>query len=166
MAPPVFAVADGMGDHAAGEVASEIAIKRFVENAPDTADGDALARAVVEANRGLFAPRSTGAANKGMGTTMTAAVVDGVRLVVAQVGDSRAYLLHRGNFSASRATIRSWPTWLKRAKSPEEQARVHPPAQRHHPSAWQRSANPSRYLRDDARRRRQAAFCVRTAFRR
>ncbi len=87
-----------MGGHAAGEVASEIAIKRFVENAPDTADGDALARAVVEANRaGLFAPRSTGAANKGMGTTMTAAVVDGVRLVVAQVGDSRAYLLHRGN---------------------------------------------------------------------
>ena len=99
VAPPVFAVADGMGGHAAGEVASEIAIQTLVENAPDTADGDALARAVVEANRAVIRAAVDGRGKQGMGTTMTAAVVDGVRLVVAQVGDSRAYLLRDGRLS-------------------------------------------------------------------
>ena len=49
--PPLFAVADGMGGHEAGEVASEIAIKTLAELAPANADGDALARAVVAANQ-------------------------------------------------------------------------------------------------------------------
>ena len=48
--PSLFAVADGMGGHEAGEVASEIAINTIMELAPDHADSDALARAVIAAN--------------------------------------------------------------------------------------------------------------------
>ena len=115
VAPPVFAVADGMGGHAAGEVASEIAIQTLVENAPDTADGDALARAVVD-----------GRGKQGMGTTMTAAVLDGVRLVVAQVGDSRAYLLHRGNLQRITRDHSLVADMVEAGEITEEQARVHP----------------------------------------
>ena len=136
----------------------EIAIQTLVENAPDTADGDALARAVVEANRAVIRAAVDGRGKQGMGTTMTAAVVDGVRLVVAQVGDSRAYLLHRGNLQRITRDHSLVADMVEAGEITEEQARRASPAQRHRPSAWQRSANPSRYLRDDARRRRQAAF--------
>ena len=108
--PPLYAVADGMGGHAAGEVASEIAIQTLVANAPETPGGDDLARAVVAANHAVIRAAAEGIGRKGMGTTMTCAMLSGKRLVVAQVGDSRAYLLHEAACSASRATIRSWPT--------------------------------------------------------
>lgn len=126
VAPPVFAVADGMGGHAAGEVASEIAIQTLVENAPDTADGDALARAVVEANRAVIRAAVDGRGKQGMGTTMTAAVLDGVRLVVAQVGDSRAYLLHRGNLQRITRDHSLVADMVEAGEITEEQARVHP----------------------------------------
>lgn len=124
--PPLFAVADGMGGHAAGEVASEIAIQTLVENAPDTADGDALARAVVEANRAVIRAAVDGRGKQGMGTTMTAAVLDGVRLVVAQVGDSRAYLLHRGNLQRITRDHSLVADMVEAGEITEEQARVHP----------------------------------------
>ena len=126
VAPPVFAVADGMGGHAAGEVASEIAIQTLVENAPDTADGDALARAVVEANRAVIRAAVDGRGKQGMGTTMTAAVLDGARLVVAQVGDSRAYLLHRGNLQRITRDHSLVADMVEAGEITEEQARVHP----------------------------------------
>ena len=126
VAPPVFAVADGMGGHAAGEVASEIAIQTLVENAPDTADGDALARAVVEANRAVIRAAVDGRGKQGMGTTMTAAVLDGVRLVVAQVGDSRAYLPHRGNLQRITRDHSLVADMVEAGEITEEQARVHP----------------------------------------
>lgn len=109
-----------------GEVASEIAIQTLVENAPDTADGDALARAVVEANRAVIRAAVDGRGKQGMGTTMTAAVVDGVRLVVAQVGDSRAYLLHRGNLQRITRDHSLVADMVEAGEITEEQARVHP----------------------------------------
>ena len=115
-----------MGGHAAGEVASEIAIQTLVENAPDTADGDALARAVVEANRAVIRAAVDGRGKQGMGTTMTAAVLDGVRLVVAQVGDSRAYLLHRGNLQRITRDHSLVADMVEAGEITEEQARVHP----------------------------------------
>ena len=128
VAPPVFAVADGMGGHAAGEVASEIAIQTLVENAPDTADGDTLARAVVEANRAVIRAAVDGRGKQGMGTTMTAAVLDGVRLVVAQVGDSRAYLLHRGNLQRITRDHSLVADMVEAGEITEEQARGIPSA--------------------------------------
>ena len=80
--------------HAAGEAASLTAIQTLVANAPETPDGDDLARAVVAANHAVIRAAAEGSGRKGMGTTMTCAMLSGKRLVVAQVGDSRAYLLH------------------------------------------------------------------------
>lgn len=126
VAPPVFAVADGMGGHAAGEVASEIAIQTLIENAPQTADGDGLARAVVEANRAVIRAAVDGRGKQGMGTTMTAAILDGRSLVVAQVGDSRAYLLHRGTLQRITRDHSLVADMVEAGELTKEQARVHP----------------------------------------
>ena len=87
--PPLFAVADGMGGHAAGEVASEIAVNVLAERAPAHPDSEALGRAVEEANRAVIRAAHEGRGREGMGTTMTAAMLEGERLIIAQVGDSR-----------------------------------------------------------------------------
>ncbi|MFQ9179506.1 MAG: PP2C family protein-serine/threonine phosphatase, partial [Eggerthella lenta] len=101
--PPLFAVADGMGGHAAGEVASEIAVRVLSELAPEHPDGEALGRAIEEANRAVIQAAREGRGRQGMGTTMTAAMLEGERLVIAQVGDSRAYLLHQEQAPAAHA---------------------------------------------------------------
>ena len=93
--PPLYAVADGMGGHRAGEIASRVAIEALVENAPRRVDAKALGRAVRAANRAVLEASEKSRTRAGMGTTITAVMVDGARLVVAHVGDSRAYLLHR-----------------------------------------------------------------------
>ncbi len=94
----LFAVADGMGGHVAGEVASATALEQ-VEDLDGRVyqDADAaiaaLRTAVVEANRTVSQLAEERPEYRGMGTTLTAAMVEGRRLHVAHVGDSRAYLL-------------------------------------------------------------------------
>ena len=97
VAPPLFVVADGMGGHEAGEVASAIAVETMREFAPRTSDADALAEAVRQANAAVLKGAEDGRGRPGMGTTMTAALVLDDEVIVAQVGDSRAYLLHNGS---------------------------------------------------------------------
>ncbi|MBS7406230.1 MAG: serine/threonine-protein phosphatase, partial [Coriobacteriales bacterium] len=92
-ATPLFVVADGMGGHEAGEVASEIAINTLLEKAPSSPDGEGLANAVRAANIAIISAAAQGVGRPGMGTTMTAAQIFDDQLVIAQVGDSRAYLL-------------------------------------------------------------------------
>lgn len=96
VAPPLYVVCDGMGGHAAGEVASEIAADIIAKRAPRRLDAEALGRAVEEANLAIIRAAREGAGREGMGTTCTAAMLENERLVIAQVGDSRAYLLHNG----------------------------------------------------------------------
>lgn len=97
VAPPLFVVCDGMGGHEAGEVASEIAINTISRLAPEKLDADALGHAVEEANLAIIDAADKGIGRQGMGTTCTAAILEGDRLAIAQVGDSRAYLLHNGS---------------------------------------------------------------------
>jgi protein phosphatase len=95
----LFAVADGMGGHEAGEIASKLAITTLRNSHADLSDAANLRKLVMQANlEVLDAPRQ-GIGRVGMGTTLTAAVVDNDRLLVAQVGDSRAYLMHEGSLS-------------------------------------------------------------------
>jgi len=93
--PPLFAVADGMGGAQAGEVASRLAAAAFREyhEADELPAGERLAAIVQEANRRIYERAREDAQASGMGTTVTSALLEGDRLVLGHVGDSRAYLL-------------------------------------------------------------------------
>ena len=88
----VVAVADGMGGHVGGEIASRIAIEAIAKN-----EEGAIARRVSTANELILAEVQANPELRGMGTTLTAAELNPDRsLVIAHVGDSRAYLLRSG----------------------------------------------------------------------
>ena len=93
---PLFVVSDGMGGHAAGEVASSIAVETVGELAPGTADDVLLGAAVEAANKAVIRGAEEGIGKPGMGCTATAVLVEKNRVAVAHVGDSRVYLLHQG----------------------------------------------------------------------
>ncbi len=126
VAPPLFVVADGMGGHAAGEVASEIAVETISELAPPTLDADALCAAVEQANLAIIQAARQGRGRKGMGTTCTAAMVEGQRLIIAQVGDSRAYLLHEGKLSQLTRDHSYVAELIEAGEITREEARTHP----------------------------------------
>ncbi len=99
----LFVVADGMGGHLAGEVASEMAVTRLDERLPSgqLASRDDLIAAINEANVEIYNASVHNAEQAGMGTTITAIAVvddplDGEVLAVANVGDSRGYVLRHG----------------------------------------------------------------------
>ena len=100
----LLAVADGMGGHRSGEVASQLCIKtlpRVLLSALQTADSGsnqastALVQAVETASQVISEEAAQNPAHEGMGTTLTAALLRDMHLEVAQVGDSRAYVLRR-----------------------------------------------------------------------
>lgn len=124
--PPLFAVADGMGGHEAGEVASEITINTLNDLAPTSADAEALARAVVAANLNVIKAPSQGIGREGMGTTLTAAILEKERLIIAQVGDSRAYLLHNGSLQQITRDHSLMADMIEAGQLTEAEARVHP----------------------------------------
>jgi protein phosphatase len=124
--PPLFAVADGMGGHAAGEVASEIAIQTIDELAPRSLDREALIKACVQANDNIYQAIEEGRGKEGMGTTLTCAIVEDTKLMIAQIGDSRAYALHGGNLQ-QLTHDHSYVQELV------EQGRISPAEAAHHP---------------------------------
>lgn len=96
----LLAVADGMGGHLAGDVASSQAVK-ILENYVCKHQGlpeEILYEAFNEANSDIFSKAQSDEVLKGMGTTLTAAMLKNGRLIIAHVGDSRAYLLQEGEF--------------------------------------------------------------------
>ncbi len=124
--PPLFVVADGLGGHEAGEVASSIAVETLRDHAPRRPDAKALARAVRAANREVLRAAREGYGKQGMGTTMTAAIVEGTRIALAQVGDSRAYLLHAGALSRITEDHSMVADMIRRGQLSEAESRYHP----------------------------------------
>lgn len=103
-AHPLYVVADGLGGHAAGEVASALVVERLSEVSieADTSVEQAqqrLAEAVRDANRRIHQSAANDPEHAGMGTTVTAAVAVDDALCFAHVGDSRGYLLRDGQLS-------------------------------------------------------------------
>ncbi|HEU5418115.1 MAG TPA: PP2C family serine/threonine-protein phosphatase [Streptosporangiaceae bacterium] len=100
--PRLQAVADGLGGHAAGEVASATAIETLSPLDAEIAPGELLAaleRAVRAADSRLHDMIGANQALAGMGTTLTALLWSGRQLALAHVGDSRAYLLRDGELT-------------------------------------------------------------------
>lgn len=99
-APHLFVVADGMGGHEAGEVASGLAvasIQEYVFNNVATKDKkDLLREAISEANRRIYAEAISRQGCQGMGTTVSAAYLQDDVLYWGHVGDSRIYLIRAG----------------------------------------------------------------------
>jgi PPM family protein phosphatase len=94
----LLVVADGMGGHSAGEVASKMAVDlvlRLYYDSPSAAP-DALREAVEEANREIHAASLEDESRRGMGTTCTALAILGGEGFAAHVGDSRLYMLRGG----------------------------------------------------------------------
>src|SRR5436305_2749246 len=89
VAPPLFAVADGMGGAQAGEVASKLAAAALQETDPGAVHGAGdLVELIQEANRRVHARSNEDPATSGMGTTMTVALVADGHVMIGHVGDS------------------------------------------------------------------------------
>jgi PPM family protein phosphatase len=100
--PHLLVIADGMGGHAAGEVASAVAISALTPlDTPMEADGmlPALADAVAQAGARLHEMTRADPSMEGMGTTLTALMWSGAQVAVCHIGDSRAYLLRDGDLA-------------------------------------------------------------------
>lgn len=124
--PPLFAVADGMGGHEAGEIASEITVNTLAELAPSHLDAEGLTAAVEAANYNVMKAPRQGIGRDGMGTTLTAAMLEGERLLIAQVGDSRAYLLHKGHLQQITRDHSLMADLIEAGQITPEEARIHP----------------------------------------
>lgn len=94
---PLFAVCDGMGGHAAGEVASSIAVSAIAEKAPAGADDVLLGVAVEAANTAVMLGAEQGMGKPGMGCTASCCLIEEGKMAIAHVGDSRIYLLRHGS---------------------------------------------------------------------
>lgn len=98
----LYAVADGMGGHRAGEVASSTALGELEKLEPqlvglrERALEKGLVEAFVQANQVIYASSTTEPENAGMGTTLTVLMISHSEAVIAHVGDSRAYLWRDG----------------------------------------------------------------------
>jgi protein phosphatase len=95
---PIFVVADGMGGAQAGEVASKAAADAFDVDLPDGPPEQLLRETILAANRTIHDLARADPSRAGMGTTLTAAIVDapGEEVAIGHVGDSRAYRLRAG----------------------------------------------------------------------
>jgi serine/threonine protein phosphatase PrpC len=138
----LFVVADGMGGHAAGEVASRLAIdsiENFVRRSQNGEDyswpcgidaslsfhGNRLRTAIHLANRRVFRASETNDDYMGMGTTVVSALIAGSQLVVGHVGDSRLYSLTDGSLTPLTRDD-SWAATVLAANPADETVMSHP----------------------------------------
>ena len=129
----IFVVADGIGGHAAGEIASEMAVQRISQDlgsfkglgADDAAAR--MTRAIQAANAAIFDRTLAEHDKRGMGTTTTVLVLHaGNRYLIGQVGDSRAYLLREGRFHQLTKDHSYVQEQVDAGYLTPEQARTHP----------------------------------------
>lgn len=126
--PNLFLVADGMGGHKAGDLASRLCVETFVEEAGQNSlktPVSILNEAVTKANETVFGKAKESLDYEGMGTTLVAATIADQILYVANIGDSRLYVIHH---SIEQITEdHSWvEEMVKKGELSEEEMRFHP----------------------------------------
>jgi len=122
--PPLYVVADGMGGHRGGQVASQVALEMMEELAGE--GKGSLADHVRSANRAVWDRSVEDQRLSGMGTTLTAARVDGASATIAHVGDSRAYLLREGLLRQLTTDHTLVERMIRSGEITEAEADVHP----------------------------------------
>lgn len=127
----LYAVADGMGGHAGGEVAAQVAVDALRSSFAHHVSLDGLRQAVTEANAAVWRQGQQQAELRGMGTTMTAAALvpgsDGRDVIaLANVGDSRAYVFSAGRITQVTADHSLAEEKVRHGELTEAEAAVHP----------------------------------------
>jgi serine/threonine protein phosphatase PrpC len=128
----LFVVADGMGGHAAGEVASEMAVQIIglelatVKSLDDQTSGEKVMDALRKANRNIHDRTITEVDKQGMGTTASVLLVANNRYLIGQVGDSRVYLLRDGSLKQLTKDHSYVQEQVDAGFLTPEQARYHP----------------------------------------
>jgi len=128
----IFIVADGMGGHAAGEVASEMAVRHIarelgsLKGLGDEEVAERMRLAIRTANGAIFQRTLTEHDKRGMGTTVSALVLYDARFLIGQVGDSRAYLLREGKLTQVTKDHSYVQEQVDAGYLTPEQARTHP----------------------------------------
>ncbi len=125
--PPVFAVADGMGGAQAGEVASRLAAESFADVRRADESPEAYLRTIARtANARIHRLAQTDSSRSGMGTTLTAALVEDDEVGLAHVGDSRAYLFRDGRLKLLTSDHSLVEELRRQGRLTDEQAQDHP----------------------------------------
>ena len=124
--PPLFAVADGMGGAQAGEIASNLAASALREDDGGGGGERHVAELIQEANRRVFQRSSEDASASGMGTTITAALVEDGEVAIGHVGDSRAYLIRDGALEQLTEDHSLVAELVRSGKLSPEEADTHP----------------------------------------
>ncbi|MCV7445752.1 serine/threonine protein phosphatase [Mycobacterium paraense] len=125
----LLALADGMGGHAAGEVASQLVIAALAHLDDDEPGGDLLAKldaAVRSGNAAIAAQVEMEPDLEGMGTTLTAILFDGNRIGLVHIGDSRGYLLRDGELTQITKDDTFVQTLVDEGRITREEAHSHP----------------------------------------
>jgi protein phosphatase len=124
---PLFAVADGMGGHRGGDVASSLSVETVSDvDLPDEGSFPVLVEQIKRANQAVLERGESDRTLRGMGTTFTAILVEGDKAHVAHVGDSRAYRLHDGALQQLTEDHTLVQRMVREGKLRPEQARHHP----------------------------------------
>ena len=123
--PPLFAIADGMGGAQAGEIASRIAASVLRDSAGRSGE-EAIVALIQEANRRVYESAATDEARSGMGTTITAALVEEDTVRIGHVGDSRAYRVRDGRLEQLTDDHSLVAELVRSGKLSPEEADVHP----------------------------------------
>jgi PPM family protein phosphatase len=127
VAPPLFAVADGMGGAQAGEIASGLAAAALEDTDPGALSAPERVESLIqEANRRVHERATADPSTSGMGTTMTVAIVEGSTVTIGHVGDSRAYLVRDGGLEQLTEDHSLVNELLKSGKLTPEEAETHP----------------------------------------
>lgn len=126
--PPLFAVADGMGGAQAGEVASRLAAAAFREfHEADQLEPEERVRAIIqEANRRIYERAHRDAEASGMGTTITAALLENGLVSLGHVGDSRAYRVRAGHLEQLTEDHSLVADLMRSGRLTPEEAEAHP----------------------------------------